>query len=300
MTHSITFNGLNDFMSYSDQDFNKIYQRYLSWLLFAGELFEGRNGTTKSALINVTVDLSINFPLIQCRRLPIKSLISEFLFELGLSTNIKDMGTAAKFWAPFADEDGWLGCSAYNSYWRQYPPTSDTYELPNTSFKHEGPIDQLNDVINQLRTFPNTRRAVLGTWNPTVEWSDLPNACPPCHIGVIFSPSNSTGRLNAMVPARSNDGVLGFPLDIVRYSLLLTVVSQLTGFKPGFLSMPSINSHIYSDHWELAHQMAFDETIFQPVQLELVPKSNLAEYTSKDFSFKNYQPNYLPTPKLSV
>jgi thymidylate synthase len=247
MTHSLTF---GTYTKASDS-WDEIYRDYLSLLLDQGQRFVGRNGETKSTFgASVRVDLRWGFPLTRLRKMPWKNLVREFLFDIGFNTNVEALGPAKHFWDFLADENGELGASAYCRQWRQWPPSATGVEMPNEMLETGRSIDQLKDAIVLLNCHPNSRQATVITHNPTA----IDPACPPCHIAMQFAPAGD-GSLDLMVPARSNDMVVGFPLDIARYSLMLMVVARAVDMQPRFIYMPSANSHIYENCYEAARKM---------------------------------------------
>ena len=227
-----------------------IYSRYLREILEHGETFVGRNGETKAVFgASVTVDLRHGFPLTQLRKMPIKNLFLEFLFDVGFSQNVGALGSAKHFWDFLADQNGELGASAYNRQWRMWPPSARDSEVPNEELCTRE-VDQLQRVIYKLRRSPASRHGTVITHNPTA----VNPACPPCHLGMQFMPSFD-GYLDIMVPARSNDMVVGFPLDIARYAIMVSVVAKAVDMKPRFVYMPSANSHIYENCYRLAEEL---------------------------------------------
>jgi len=232
-------------------NFDAVYARYLREILDYGETFTGRNGETKAAFgCSITVDTRIGFPLTRLRKMPIKNLFREFLFDIGFDQNVDALGPARHFWDFLADTAGNLGASAYNRQWRMWPPSAQGSQVANETLSVQHTVDQLQRVIDELRHSRNTRRATVITHNPTA----FNPACPPCHLGLQFSTSPS-GFLDVMVPARSNDMVVGFPLDIARYAIILTVIAKAVGMTPRYVYMPSANSHIYENCYDLAREI---------------------------------------------
>jgi thymidylate synthase len=228
-----------------------IYARYLDEIIKHGETFVGRNGETKALFgASVTVDLRRGFPLTRLRKMPIKNLFREFLFDIGFDQNVDALGPARHFWDFLADDAGNLGASAYNRQWRMWPPSAPGSQVENETLSIDRPVDQLQRVIAELRHSRNSRRATVITHNPTA----YNPACPPCHLGLQFTPSPN-GFLDVMVPARSNDMVVGFPLDIARYAIILTVIAKAVEMKPRYVYMPSANSHIYENCYDLANEL---------------------------------------------
>jgi thymidylate synthase len=242
----------NDGISIPSHNWDVIYANYLKMILQHGDDFTGRNGLTRSLFgASVIVDLRQGFPLTRLRKMPWKNLVREFLFDIGFDGNVEALGSARHFWDFLADENGELGASAYNRQWRRWPQSRLGVEVPNETLEHAIQIDQLKNVITLLRHDPGSRQGTVITHNPTA----IRPACPPCHLAMQFTPRQRDGSLDLMVPARSNDMIVGFPLDIARYALMLEVVAAATGFNVGRVFMPSSNSHIYENCFEIAEEL---------------------------------------------
>jgi len=263
-----------------------VYGEYLYEIMNHGETFVGRNGETKAIFgCSAKVDLRSGFPLTRLRKMPWKNLIRELLFDIGFDTNVEALGPAKHFWDFLADENGELGASAYCRQWRQWPASASGQEVPNERLVTDQPIDQLNNVVAKLIESPNTRQATVITHNPTA----IDPGCPPCHIAMQFAPSVS-GWLDLMVPARSNDMVVGFPLDIARYSLILKVVAMLSGKTARYVYMPSANSHIYQNCYNTVYEM-LDRDPRPECQVRIVRGlSSLKDINIDDFELIDYDP----------
>jgi len=263
----------------------------------AGDVFEGRNGETRAAFgCSVRVDLREGFPLTRLRKLPWKNICREFLFDIGFNTNVEALGPAKHFWDFLADENGELGASAYCRQWRQWPASALGSEFPNETLVTDQSVDQLQNVITKLIESPNSRHGTIITHNPTA----VNPACPPCHIGMQFMPAKD-GWLDLMVPARSNDMVVGFPLDIARYAIMLKVVAALTGKTARFVYMPSANSHIYENCYHLVAQMlklSWKEECQVRLSDEWLQGKPLKSLTVDDFILSDYDPH--PAIKVNV
>ena len=243
--HSLYINGVSIVGNW-----DAVYSRYLREIMDHGETFTGRNGDTKAIFgCSVTVDTRIGFPLTRLRKMPIKNLVREFLFDIGFDQNVFALGPAKHFWDFLADAAGNLGASAYNRQWRMWPPSVPESAVANEHLTNVE-VDQLQRVIELLRKTPNSRHGTVITHNPTA----INPACPPCHLGLQFQPS-SDGYLDVMVPARSNDMVVGFPLDIARYAIILHVIAKAVGMSPRYVYMPSANSHIYENCYDTARDI---------------------------------------------
>jgi thymidylate synthase len=227
-----------------------IYARYMKEILTRGDTFVGRNGETKSLFgCSVTVDLQHGFPLTRLRKMPIKNLFREFLFDIGFDQNVSALGPAKHFWDFLADDAGNLGASAYNRQWRMWPPSAPGSNVANENLANTT-VDQLRSVVEKLRESSGTRHGTVITSNPTA----INPGCPPCHLAMQFMP-RPNGTLDMMVPARSNDMLVGFPLDIARYAIMTHVIGIATGLKPGRVMMPSSNSHIYENCYDSARRV---------------------------------------------
>jgi thymidylate synthase len=284
MSHNLVFNGT----IVNSYNWDDIYASYLQKLMEHGEVFVGRNGETRSTFgAAVRVDLQTGFPLTRLRKMPFKNLVREFLFDVGLTQNVEALGPAKHFWDFLADENGELGASAYNRQWRRWPASRAGSEVPNESLVTVGAVDQLDRVMRLLRDTPNSRHGTVITTNPTA----MNVACPPCHLAMQFMPSGE--YLDVMVPARSNDMVVGFPLDIARYSIILTVMAQMTDFKPRFVYMPSANSHIYKNCYGLVDEL-LSRTSRPECQLLVRDEGQFSSWDAvqlDDFDLLNYDPH---------
>jgi thymidylate synthase len=291
--HILNFNG----QSVISGSWDRVYANYLRALMEQGEVFEGRNGETRAAFgCSIRADLREGFPLTRLRKLPWKNICREFLFDIGFNTNVEALGPAKHFWDFLADESGELGASAYCRQWRQWPASAPGAEFPNETLVTDRSVDQLNDVIVKLIEAPNSRQATVITHNPTA----VNPACPPCHIGMQFMPAKD-GWLDLMVPARSNDMVVGFPLDIARYAIMLKVVALRTEKTARFVYMPSANSHIYENCYDLVAQMlqrSWKDECQMTLSRDWAAKGTLKTLTEDDFVLQDYDPH--PAIKVSV
>lgn len=270
-----------------EDNWDYVYGEYLYEIMNHGETFVGRNGETKAAFgCSVKVDLRCGFPLTRLRKMPWTNILRELLFDLGKSTNVEALGPAKHFWDFLADENGELGGSAYCRQWRRWPSSGVGLEVPNETLITSGEIDQITGLIEKLIAEPNTRQGTVITHNPTASKP----GCPPCHIAMHFAPSTD-GWLDVMVPARSNDMVVGFPLDIARYSLILKTIAAMTGKTARFVYMPSANSHVYENCYDIVDTMLERDPMPEcKVRLTRVP-SHLDELTVDDYELLDYSPH---------
>jgi len=288
--HVITF---GDHVITSD-NWDYAYGEYLYEIMNHGERFDGRNGETKAAFgCSAKVDLRAGFPLTRLRKMPWKNLVREFLFDIGFNTNVEALGPAKHFWDFLADENGELGASAYCRQWRRWPQSALGAEVPNETLETGRPVDQLRDAIMLLNHSPNSRQATVITHNPTA----IDPACPPCHVAMQFMPAKE-GWLDLMVPARSNDMVVGFPLDIARYALMLKAVAAMTDKVARFVYMPSANSHIYENCYDLVDKMLEREPRPECQARINAQRLDLKDLALDDFELEGYDPH--PAIKVEI
>lgn len=280
--------------TFTSSCWDTLYRKYLETILKEGEIFVGRNGETRSVFgFSIRADLRVGFPLTSLRKLPFKNLVREFLFDVGLSQNVEALGPAKHFWSFLADENGELGASAYNRQWRSWPASRPGSEVPNETLVSIGVIDQLHRVMCLLRDTPNSRHGTVITHNPTA----LNVGCPPCHLSMHFAPSG--GFLDLIVTARSNDMVVGFPLDIARYAIILTVMAKMVGKTARYVYMPSANSHIYANCYNITDELINRKSRNDP-KLIVSDRdfSSWDDLQLDDFSIEGYDPH--PPIKVEV
>jgi thymidylate synthase len=213
------------------------YLELLKHVTSNGVLKQDRTGTgTRSVFgYQMRFDLQDGFPLVTTKKLHLKSILYELLWFLRGETNVqylRDHGVT--IWDEWADEDGNLG-PVYGSQWRSWPtPRGES-------------IDQIRNVIDQIKTSPDSRRLIVSAWNPA-EVDQM--ALPPCHCLFQFYVAN--GRLSCQLYQRSADIFLGVPFNIASYALLLSMVAQVTGYAPGEFIHTLGDAHLYSNHLEQA------------------------------------------------
>lgn len=234
---------------FSHRHFDYCYREYLRRCL-DGEVFQSQKGETKRLVYgNFTADCREHFPLTTLRKMDWQKVYDEFLFDIGFSGNIEALGKAKNFWSFLADENGELGAACYNRQWRRWPAYNPDYQVANEQLITDGTFDQIENIRYKLLKDPLDRTLTVITMNPAV----LDNRCHPCHIAMVFS---SDGKyLDVQVPSRSNDLVIGFPIDIARYALILHKLATEAGLLPRFVHMPHSNAHIYELNYENATEL---------------------------------------------
>ncbi|MBE0404472.1 thymidylate synthase [Halomonas citrativorans] len=228
-------------------------------------------------------DLSRGFPLITTKKLHLRSIIHELLWFLKGDTNIAYLQqNGVRIWDEWADEHGNLG-PVYGYQWRSWPDPKG------------GSVDQIANVLKQIRTTPQSRRLIVSAWNPAqVDEMKL----PPCHCLFQFYVAN--GRLSCQLYQRSADIFLGVPFNIASYALLLAMVAQVTGLEPGEFIHTLGDAHLYSNHFEQAKEQLTREPKVPP-RLVLNPEvSDLFAFTFDDIHIEAYDAHPHIKAKVAV
>jgi thymidylate synthase len=216
-------------------------------------------------------DLNEGFPVTTTKKLHLRSIIHELLWFLKGDTNIaylKDNGVS--IWDEWADENGDLG-PVYGSQWRSWPRPDG------------GAIDQIANVVNQIRTNPNSRRLIVSAWNPA-EVDQM--ALPPCHCLFQFHVAN--GKLSCQLYQRSADIFLGVPFNIASYALLTMMVAQVTGLKVGEFIHTLGDAHLYSNHFDQAREQLTRTPKELPIMRINPDVTDLFAFKFEDFVLENY------------
>jgi len=219
-------------------------------------------------------DLNAGFPLLTTKKLHVKSIIYELLWFLRGDTNIKYLDDhGVHIWDEWADANGDLG-PVYGRQWRSWP-TPDG-----------GAIDQMANVVAEIRRNPDSRRLIVTAWNPAE--NDL-MALSPCHC--LFQFNVAAGALSCQLYQRSADVFLGVPFNIASYALLTLMVAQVTGLKPGAFIHSFGDTHLYLNHLEQARlQLARSPRPLPTLRLNPAVK-DLFGFRYEDFSLEGYEPH---------
>jgi thymidylate synthase len=272
-------------MSYIRYD--EQYRNLARAILSNGTKVIGRNNLEYTQVFgqDFTVDLRQEFPALTLRRMPLKNLFREFMWDVRGESHISSLGKAAHFWDFLAIEDYLPG--SYGASWRSWPVNQPNIseERLHESFRHK-PYDQLKFIHSELKSNPTNRQLVLTTLNPAFKPEIA--KCPPCHPSVIFS-SDGT-HLDVLVTCRSNDLSVGQPLDCFRYSLLCTKMAQDSGLVPRFVKFSSANNHIYTKNLEEIRTLVSREPKEAIPSIWINPEKSLFELDPEtDFRLDNYQ-----------
>lgn len=217
-------------------------------------------------------DLSDRFPLLTTKKLHLRSIIVELLWFLRGDTNVRWLQERkVSIWNEWADENGDLG-PVYGKQWRSWAAPDGRV------------IDQIEWVLEEIKTNPNSRRMVVSAWNP----ADVPSmALPPCHCLFQFNVIN--GRLNCQLYQRSADVFLGVPFNIASYALLTMMMARATGLEPGEFVHTFGDAHLYMNHLEQARLQLTREPYEGPRMILNPDKTDLFGWTYEDFSLQDYQ-----------
>ena len=236
---------------------------------------EDRTGTGTVSVFGYQMrfDLAAGFPLVTTKKCHLRSILHELLWFLKGETNLRYLhDNKVTIWDEWADEDGNLG-PVYGYQWRSWP-TPDG-----------GSIDQISQVIEQLRNNPDSRRIIVSAWNV----ADVDNmALPPCHAFFQFYVAD--GRLSCQLYQRSADIFLGVPFNIASYALLTMMMAQVTGLKAGDFVHTFGVAHLYLNHLEQA-DLQLSRTPRQLPTMKINPAvDDLFAFVYEDFELQAYDP----------
>ena len=252
----------------------KTYLNFLQHILDSGTLKNDRTGTGTLSTFGYQMrfNLAKGFPLLTTKKLHTRSIIHELLWFLKGDTNVAYLNEqGVSIWDEWANEYGELG-PVYGRQWRSWP-TADGKT-----------IDQLSQMIDQIKTNPDSRRLIVSAWNVS-ELDQM--ALMPCHALFQFYVAN--GRLSCQLYQRSADAFLGVPFNIASYSMLTHLVAQQCDLAPGEFIWTGGDCHLYLNHREQANiQLARTPLPLPRFTLRQKPAS-LFDYTYEDFVFENYQ-----------
>jgi thymidylate synthase len=254
----------------------KQYQDLMRYVLTHGNKKEDRTGTGTVSVFGYQMrfDLNAGFPLLTTKKVHLKSIIHELLWFLQGSTNIaylKENGV--RIWDEWADENGNLG-PVYGYQWRNWPKPDGTH------------IDQITQVVNMIKSNPDSRRLIVSAWNVAdVDQMKL----PPCHAFFQFYVAD--GKLSCQLYQRSADIFLGVPFNIASYALLTMMVAQVCGLKLGDFVHTLGDAHIYSNHFEQVNEQLTRDIRPLP-RMHINPNvKDIFDFKFEDFTLEGYDPH---------
>ncbi len=253
-------------------------QQYLDLLrhvLNHGTRKSDRTGTGTLSVFGYQMryNLAQGFPLLTTKKLHTRSIIHELLWFLRGETNIRYLKeNKVSIWDEWADENGELG-PVYGYQWRSWPTPDGRH------------IDQISQVVEQIKRNPDSRRLIVSAWN-VAEIENM--ALPPCHL--LFQFYVADGKLSCQLYQRSADIFLGVPFNIASYALLTHMVAQITGLKPGDFVHTLGDTHLYLNHLEQAN-LQLTRTPKPLPAMRLNPaRTSLFDFAFEDFELLNYDP----------
>ena len=254
----------------------KQYLDLLNRIMTEGVRKEDRTGTGTISVFGhqMRFNLEDGFPLLTTKKLHLKSIIHELLWFLKGDTNVKYLQeNGVRIWNEWADENGDLG-HIYGYQWRSWPEYNG------------GHIDQISEVIDQIKNNPDSRRIIVNAWNV----ADLGNMnLPPCHMFFQFYVAN--GKLSLQMYQRSADTFLGVPFNIASYALLLMMMAQVTGLKPGEFIHTTGDTHLYVNHLEQVQLQLTREPRALP-KMKINPDvKSIFDFKYEDFELVDYDPH---------
>ena len=254
----------------------KQYHDLLHHILDKGAKKEDRTGTGTISVFGYQMrfDLNEGFPCLTTKKVHMRSIIHELLWFLKGETNIQYLKeNNVSIWDEWADENGNLG-PVYGSQWRSWPCADGRQ------------IDQITNIISQLKTNPDSRRIIVSAWN-VAEIENM--ALPPCHAFFQFYVAD--GKLSCQLYQRSADTFLGVPFNIASYALLTLMVAQVCNLKPGDFIHTLGDAHLYSNHIEQANlQLTRDFRKLPKMKINPEVK-DIFEFKYEDFELENYDPH---------
>lgn len=252
------------------------YEQLLKYIYENGINKSDRTGTGTRSIFGAQLrfNLEEGFPLITTKKVHMKSILHELLWFIKGETNtayLKENGVS--IWDEWADKDGNLG-PVYGYQWRSWPAPDGRH------------IDQLSEVIEMIKSNPDSRRMIVSAWNV----ADLPKmALMPCHAFFQFYVAD--GKLSCQLYQRSADMFLGVPFNIASYALLTHMVAQVCGLKAGDFVHTFGDAHIYSNHFEQVElQLSRDPRTYPVLRINPEIRS-IFDFTYGDFTIENYDPH---------
>jgi len=254
----------------------RAYLDLLRLVLEEGKYKSDRTGTGTTSVFGAQARFNLRngFPLLTTKKLHLKSILHELLWFLRGETNVRSLQEAGvSIWNEWADADGNLG-RVYGAQWCDWR-TPDGRS-----------INQIDQVIEQIRTNPDSRRLIVSAWNPgEIETMKL----PPCHL--LFQFYVHEGVLSCQLYQRSADLFLGVPFNIASYALLTLMVAQVCGLQPGDFVHTFGDLHLYSNHMEQVKEQLSREPRPLPAMTLNPTVKNIHDFKYEDFTLSHYDPH---------
>ncbi|WP_417770069.1 thymidylate synthase [Stappia sp.] len=252
------------------------YHDLMQRILDEGAKKTDRTGTGTLSVFGhqMRFDLADGFPMVTTKKLHLKSIVHELLWFLAGDTNIRYLKeNGVRIWDEWADENGDLG-PVYGYQWRSWPAPDGTA------------VDQISNLVAQIRRNPDSRRLIVSAWNPALV-DEM--ALPPCHA--LFQFYVADGRLSCQLYQRSADVFLGVPFNIASYALLTMMVAQVTGYEPGEFIHSFGDAHLYLNHLEQAKEQLARAPRALPTMRINPDVKDLFAFRFEDFELAGYDPH---------
>src|SRR5512142_3314901 len=266
------------------------YHDLLERILADGAEKGDRTGTGTISIFGhqMRFNLAAGFPMLTTKRLPLKAIVHELLWFLKGDTNVKYLrDNGVTIWDEWADANRDLG-PVYGYQWRSWPTPDGRH------------VDQIAQVVEQIRSNPDSRRHIVSAWNV----ADIPQmALAPCHTMFQFyvAPAeDGPGRLSCQLYQRSADVFLGVPFNIASYALLTHMVAQVTGLDVGDFVHTLGDAHLYNNHLDQAKLQLTREPRPRPTMKINPAITAIDQFTFDDFSLENYNPHPAIKAEISV
>ncbi len=259
------------------------YHELMERVLKNGVEKRDRTGTGTLSVFGhqMRFDLADGFPMMTTKKLYLKAIIHELLWFLAGDTNVRTLQqNNVTIWDEWADAEGELG-PVYGHQWRSWPDG------------HGGTIDQIANLIADIKRTPDSRRLIVTAWNP----ADVPKmALPPCHCLFQFYVAN--GKLSCQLYQRSADIFLGVPFNIASYALLTMMIAQVTGLKPGEFIHSFGDAHLYLNHLDQAREQLSRRPYSLPTMRINPAVKDIFAFRYEDFTLENYRAH--PTIRAEI
>ena len=263
----------------------KQYLDLMQHVLDKGTQKHDRTGTGTISVFGYQMrfDLQDGFPMVTTKKVHLRSIIHELIWFLKGDTNIQYLTeNGVSIWNEWADENGELG-PVYGSQWRSWPTADGRH------------IDQISELINQIKMNPDSRRLIVSAWN-VAEIENM--ALPPCHCFFQFYVAD--GKLSCQLYQRSADIFLGVPFNIASYALRTLMVAQVCGLEAGDFVHTLGDAHLYNNHLDQAKLQLSRDTRQLPL-MKLNPEvKNIFDFKFEDFTLENYDPHPHIKAKVAV
>lgn len=265
---------------------DEIYADLCRHVLANGQDREDRTGTGTRGVFGYQMrfNLQKGFPLLSTKKVFFKGVKGELLWLLSGSTNVHDLNALGiTIWDEWADERGELG-PVYGKQWRNWTTRHSSYE--EDMFFREETVDQIAEVIQEIKTNPNSRRLIVSAWNV----ADIPDMhLPPCHT--LFQFYVQDGKLSCQLYQRSADIFLGLPFNIASYALLTHLIAQACNLQVGEFIHTLGDAHIYKNHIPQIHIQLDRDSRPMPLLVLNNDIKNIDDFKMEDIKIENYNPH---------